>query len=121
MAMKKLSDKKVNKDAAGLFLPSYDSDGQPISDGNNAGVQRDITLYTFLRTAAEKLSKLEDGESDTKKKVRLYEIATDNLEKHSKYGGKMTDFVDVKDTRGKTIRLTHVAIQQRLEKFKPSL
>lgn len=121
MPMRNFKTNRLDQDTVGLFLPFRDSDGNPISDSKNPALQRAITLYTFLRTAYEKLGILEKGESDTKKKVRLYEIATRSLAQHSEYGGKMTDYVEVKGADGKTIRVTHAAIQQRLEKFHPSL
>ncbi|MBP5485283.1 MAG: hypothetical protein J6Y07_01090 [Alphaproteobacteria bacterium] len=50
-------------------------------------VTRDEKLDDILRIINDKVTKLQKGETDQKKKAKLYEIATNNLEMYFKYGG----------------------------------
>lgn len=105
-------------------IPVRGQDGRYIRDDVNADVQTEKTNLTFLRNVYDKVVKLEAGEPDSKKKAKLIEIATRNLNDYFKNNGSADGFITqdnngktITDAKGKKLKVTCTELQKRLAPY----
>ena len=100
---------KNNRSSTNDMLPVKGSDGRYVKSSLEPSVDRDI----FLATVYSKLNTLKDGESDPKKKAKLFEIATNNLSCYFQKGGTLDAQVKITVTNAKTRKQETVIVNAR--------
>ncbi len=101
-------------------LPVRGQDGFYVDSTLDSSMQTDNTNTIFLNNVYDKVTKLEAGESDPKKKARLIEIATRNLGDYFKNGGPKNGSIKVvieEKKKKKVVTVTVADLQKRLEPY----
>lgn len=105
-------------------IPVKGQDGRYIRDDVNAAVQTEKTNMIFLGNVYDKVVKLEAGEPDSKKKAKLIEIATHNLDLYFNNGGSANGYITqdnngktITDAKGKKLKITCTELQERLAPY----
>lgn len=109
---------KTNPGGTNDRLPIRGTDGRYVNSTLEPKNDRD----TFFATAYKKLRTLKTGEPDSKKKAKLFEIATNNLNWYFQKGGTLDAPVEIavtdeKNKATKTVVMTARQLQQQLEEY----
>ena len=99
-------------------VPVRNMFGRRIGSEYDPAVQRENALSVFLTNVHDKVVKLENGEPDSKKKAKLIEIATRNLDNYFSNGGSERGSIQVTDKKTKITEIVTVTeLQKRLEAY----